>query len=69
LETPSEFYSGGEAWNFGGGAHHTCYSENISAEQLEDFAEIAGIESLVIDEDTKIRDFKNTLRWNEIYYR
>jgi L-arabinose isomerase len=52
-----------------GGAHHTCYSENISAEQLEDFAEIAGIESLVIDEDTKMRDFKNTLRWNEIYYR
>jgi L-arabinose isomerase len=41
----------------------------ISAEQLEDFAEIAGIESLVIDEDTKMRDFKNTLRWNEIYYR
>jgi L-arabinose isomerase len=62
-------YTAAEAWILAGGAHHTCYSENISVEQLEDFAEIAGIESLVIDEDTKIRDFKNTLRWNEIYYR
>ncbi|HJY11672.1 MAG TPA: hypothetical protein VJ304_02730, partial [Flavobacterium sp.] len=64
-----DLYTAAEAWILAGGAHHTCYSENISAEQLEDFAEIAGIESLVIDEDTKIRDFKNTLRWNEIYYR
>ncbi len=64
-----DLYTAAEAWILAGGAHHTCYSENISVEQLEDFAEIAGIESLVIDEDTKIRDFKNTLRWNEIYYR
>lgn len=64
-----DLYTAAEAWILAGGAHHTCYSENISAEQLEDFAEIAGIESLVIDEDTKMRDFKNTLRWNEMYYR
>ncbi|MGE8512529.1 MAG: L-arabinose isomerase [Chryseobacterium culicis] len=64
-----DLYTAAEAWILAGGAHHTCYSENISAEQLEDFAEIAGIEALVIDEDTKMRDFKNTLRWNEMYYR
>ncbi|WP_241309280.1 L-arabinose isomerase [Chryseobacterium arthrosphaerae] len=64
-----DLYTAAEAWILAGGAHHTCYSENISAEQLEDFAEIAGIESLVIDEDTRMRDFKNTLRWNEMYYR
>ncbi|MDR6369833.1 L-arabinose isomerase [Chryseobacterium bernardetii] len=64
-----DLYTAAEAWILAGGAHHTCYSENISAEQLEDFAEIARIESLVIDEDTRMRDFKNTLRWNEMYYR
>ncbi|WP_077415997.1 L-arabinose isomerase [Chryseobacterium sp. JV274] len=64
-----DLYTAAEAWILAGGAHHTCYSENISAEQLEDFADIAGIESLVIDEDTRMRDFKNTLRWNEMYYR
>ena len=64
-----DLYTAAQAWILAGGAHHTCYSENISVEQLEDFAEIAGIESLVIDEDTKIRDFKNTLRWNETYYK
>lgn len=64
-----DLYTAAEAWILAGGAHHTCYSENISVEQLEDFAEIAGIESLVIDEDTRMRDFKNTLRWNEMYYR
>lgn len=57
------------AWILGGGAHHTCYSENVSVEQLEDFAEMAGIESLVIDEDTTIRNFKNTIHSNEAYYR
>ncbi len=63
------FEIGCTAWILGGGAHHTCYSENVTAEQLEDFAEIAGIEYLVIDEDTKLSDFKNTLRWNDKFYR
>lgn len=57
------------AWILAGGAHHNCYSQNLSAEQLEDFAEIAGIESVVIDQDTKIRQLKNDLRTSEAYYR
>ncbi|WP_434981347.1 L-arabinose isomerase [Daejeonia sp. YH14] len=64
-----DLYTAAEAWILAGGAHHTCYSENLSVEQLEDFAEIAGIESLVIDEDTRIRDFKNLLHLNEVFYR
>lgn len=63
-----DFETACTAWILGGGAHHVCYSENITVEQLEDFAEIANIESLVIDEDTTIRDFKNTIRTNEAYY-
>ena len=47
------------AWILAGGAHHTGYSQNLTTEYLEDFAEMAGIEFLVIDEDTKLRTFKN----------
>lgn len=58
-----------EAWIMAGGAHHTCFSFNVTSEQLADWAEMMGIECVVIDKDTKIREFKNELRWNEIAYR
>jgi L-arabinose isomerase len=57
------------AWIYAGGAHHTCYSQNLSSEHLEDFAEMAGIEYVRINKDTDLYQFKNMLRWNEIYYR
>ncbi|PQV51514.1 L-arabinose isomerase [Jejuia pallidilutea] len=63
-----DFETACTAWILGGGAHHTCYSENVTVEQLEDFAEIANIEALVIDEDTTIRNFKNTIKINEAFY-
>lgn len=63
-----DFETATTAWILAGGAHHTCYSENITVEQLEDFADIAQIEALVIDENTNLRDFKNTLRINEAYF-
>jgi L-arabinose isomerase len=55
-------------WIYAGGAHHTGFSQAVTTEMLEDFAEIAGIELLVIDGDTKVRDFKQQLRGNEVYY-
>ncbi len=60
--------SAAEAWILAGGAHHTGFSQALTKEHLEDFAEIAGIEYLLIDNDTKICDFKKELRWNELYY-
>ena len=57
------------AWILAGGAHHTVFSQSITTEYLEDFAEIAGIEMLVIDDTTTVSDFKKELRWNELYYR
>ena len=57
-----------EAWILAGGAHHTGFSQALTSEHLEDFAEIAGIEYLLINNDTKISDFKKELRWNELYY-
>ncbi len=62
-------HTGCAAWILAGGAHHTCYSQGLSADHMEDFAEIAGIEYLLIGKDTKINQFKNELRWNEIAYK
>ena len=42
------------AWILAGGAHHTCYSQNLGAEHLEDFADMAGIEFELIDRSTEL---------------
>lgn len=55
------------AWIFAGGAHHTCYRQNLSVESMEDFATIAGIEFVLIGKNTDIYQFKNELRWNDMY--
>ncbi len=56
------------AWIMAGGAHHTCFSQVVSAEQLEDFADMAGIEFLNIGAETNLSEFKKEIRWNEVYY-
>ncbi|AIE85431.1 L-arabinose isomerase [Fimbriimonas ginsengisoli] len=53
------------AWIYAGGAHHTGYSYAVTTEHLRDFAEIAGVEVVVIGEETKLEAFRNELRWNE----
>lgn len=60
---------GAAAWILAGGAHHTGFSQAITSEYLEDFAEIANIEYLLINETTKIPEFKKELKWNELYYQ
>ncbi len=62
-------HTGCAAWILAGGAHHTCYSQNLSSEHLEDFAEMAGIEYLLIGKETHLYQFKNELRWNETFYK
>ena len=61
--------TGAEAWILAGGAHHTAFSYDLTAEQMGDWADAMGIEAVYIDADTRIREFKNELRWNTIYYR
>jgi L-arabinose isomerase len=51
-----------------GGAHHTGFSQAVTAEHLEDFTEMAGLEFLSINNNTQISDWKKELRWNEMYY-
>jgi len=58
----------GAAWIHAGGAHHSAYTQGITTDQIRDFAEIAGVELVVIDADTTIPKFKQELRHNEVYY-
>jgi L-arabinose isomerase len=57
------------AWILAGGAHHTVYSQNLTAEHLQDFAEMANIEMITIGKGTTIPNLKNELRWNDMYYQ
>ena len=56
------------AWIYAGGAHHTSFSYSVTPEHLQDFAEMAGIEFLLINQDTRLEEFKKELRWNDLYY-
>jgi L-arabinose isomerase len=51
-----------------GGSHHSVFTQSLKLEAIRDLAEIAGIELVVIDEDTTIPQFANELRWNRAYY-
>ena len=62
------FKVGAAAWMLAGGTHHTSFSYDLTVEYLEDYAEMAGIEIVIIDNDTKLREFKKELHMNEVYY-
>ncbi|HTR27854.1 MAG TPA: L-arabinose isomerase [Puia sp.] len=61
--------TGCSAWIMAGGAHHTCYSQSLTAGHMRDFADIAGIEYALIGKNTDLWQFRNELRWNEVFYR
>ena len=60
--------TGCTAWLLAGGAHHTCFSQNLSVDYIEDFTEMAGVEMIHIGKSTDIKSLKNELRWNEMYF-
>ncbi len=61
--------TGCAAWIYAGGAHHTVYSQNLTTDHIETFAEMVGVELVVIDKDTNLRQFKNELRWSEASFK
>ena len=67
-ECQPDFKTAIAAWIYAGGAHHTVYSYPVRSGFIEDFAEMAGVELVVIDEDTELRELKNELRQNDLYY-
>jgi L-arabinose isomerase len=56
------------AWIHAGGAHHTVLSCALTPEHLENFAEMAGMECLLINAETTIASFVKELRWNDMYH-
>ena len=64
-----DFETATEAWLEAGGPHHSVLTAALGVEALEDLAEMAGVELVVIDPDTRIRAFRNELRWNAAYHR
>ena len=67
-ECQPDFKTAVAAWIYAGGAHHTVYSYPVKSESIEDFAEMAGVELVVIDEHTELRELKNKLRQNGLFY-
>jgi len=67
-ECKPDFKTACAAWIYAGGAHHTGYSYSVTAEMLEDFATIAGIETVLIADGTTLPQLKQDLRNNEVYY-
>ncbi|PZX20164.1 L-arabinose isomerase [Breznakibacter xylanolyticus] len=59
---------GAAAWILAGGTHHTSFSYDLTLEYLEDYADMAGIELVIIDNNTTIREFKKELQWNDLYF-
>jgi L-arabinose isomerase len=57
-----------ESWLRAGGPHHTCYTQALDLECLEDLAEMAGVELVTIDADTDARSFRRELRWSQVYW-
>jgi L-arabinose isomerase len=58
-----------ECWLSAGGPHHTVLSSAIGTEELEDLAQMARTELVVIDAGTTPRSFARELRWSQAYYR
>jgi len=58
-----------EAWLTAGAPHHTVFSAAVTVEILTDLAEMTGIELLVIDADTSLREFAKEIRFNQAYFR
>ena len=56
------------AWILAGGAHHSVHSRAITAEPITDYASMAGVELLRIDANSSLRELRNEIRWNQIYY-
>ena len=67
-EPRPDLMTAAQTWLSAGGPHHTCLTLALGMEAFIDFAEIAGIELAVIDDETKARQFDKELRWNDLHY-
>jgi L-arabinose isomerase len=57
-----------ESWILAGGTHHSVYTSGLTTEYFRDWAEMSGIEFVLIDRDTKPVRLADELRWGEAYW-
>ena len=62
------FEVGAGCWIYAGGTHHSGFSYDLTDEYWQDYAEIAGIECVLINNNTTVDEFRKELRFNEVYY-
>jgi L-arabinose isomerase len=58
-----------EGWLLAGGPHHTVLTTAIGMQELEQLADMLGTELLAIDADTRLRQLRKEIRWNQAYFR
>ena len=68
-EPAPDFETSATCWLAAGAAHHTVLSTALELDTWRDFAKIAGVELAVVDEDTTVRNFEDSLAWNAVYHR
>jgi len=61
--------TGAECWILAGGAHHTVFTYSVTAEQMQDFAEMMDIEFVHISKDTTVENLKQILFLNDIAWK
>jgi len=61
--------TGAECWILAGGAHHTVFSYSITAEQMQDWAEMMDIEYVHISESTTVENLKQQLFLQDIAWK
>jgi L-arabinose isomerase len=64
-----DLYGAAESWIIAGGTHHSVYSAALTSEHFRDWAELSGIECVLIDRTTKPARLRDELRWGEAYWR
>jgi L-arabinose isomerase len=64
-----DMQTGCAGWIYAGGAHHTCFSQNLRTEHLEDFAKIAGIELISIGTNSTLKQIQQEIKWSDAYYK
>ena len=61
--------TGAECWILAGGAHHTTFSYAVTAQQMEDWADMMGIEFVHITKDTTVEGLKRDLFLMDIAWK
>ncbi|MCL2209231.1 MAG: L-arabinose isomerase [Treponema sp.] len=61
-------YDAAECWILCGGTHHSVYTTALTSEYFRDWAEMCGVEFVLIDKNTNVNRLKDELKWSGAYY-